>query len=182
MGSSGQSAWAWSAAVDPAFRAPLAPVWPKAIAQPMGLGFTLWPLGFGAWPWRCRLCRPLLSLPLPLAQARLGAQVPRCPGVQAQATPPWLRAADATDAPGAWRSGPRPACPGPLASPHPFPSGSALVRLPRQLRLQNVRLGPSPSGASPSRRPIWGRPKGPPLFPWPRPSRGPSPARMRLAL
>lgn len=83
-GSSGQSAWAWSAAADSAFRAPLAPVWPKAIARqaPMGLGSALWPLGFGTWPWRCRLCPFLLSSPLHLAQARLGAQAPRCPGVQ----------------------------------------------------------------------------------------------------
>ena len=131
-GSSGQSAWAWSAAADSAFRAPLAPVWPKAIARqaPMGLGSALWPLGFGTWPWRCRLCPFLLSSPLHLAQARLGAQAPRCPGVQVSRCP---GAADATDAPGAWGSGPRPACPGPLALPHPFPSGSALVRLPQAI-------------------------------------------------
>lgn len=131
-GSSGQSAWAWSAAADSAFRAPLAPVWPKAIARqaPMGLGSALWPLGFGTWPWRCRLCPFLLSSPLHLAQARLGAQAPRCPGVQVSRCP---GAADATGAPGAWGSGPRPACPGPLALPHPFPSGSALVRLPQAI-------------------------------------------------
>ena len=75
-GSSGQSAWAWSAAADSAFRAPLAPVWPKAIARqaPMGLGSALWPLGFGTWPWRCRLCPFLLSSSFsPGASGRPGA-------------------------------------------------------------------------------------------------------------
>ena len=116
-------------------------------------------------PGACGLC--LLSSSLPLAQARLGVQVPRCPGAQAQATPPWLRAAGRHGC--AWslviRTSSHPSRPTGFTPPVPRPDPLwPLASGHCASGSRAARLGPSPSGASPSRRPIWGRPKGPPLF------------------
>ena len=74
---SGQSAWAWSAAADSAFRAHWLQSGPKPLRSQWDWASALWPLGFGAWPWRLR---PLPSPPLPsssFSPRRTWIQVPR---------------------------------------------------------------------------------------------------------
>lgn len=104
---------------------------------------VLWPLGFGAWPWRLRpLPSLLLSSFSPDASGCPGVQVSRCPGVQVSrrsGTPRTRLEPGGPDlAPPAQAHWLRPAC---------SPSGSALVRLPQAI---------APSGCA---RRAWAHPR-----------------------
>ena len=138
--------------------------------------------------WRMALAlRPLPSPPLPSSSfSPRRTWIPRCPGAQAQATPSRLRAAGRYRC--AWslviQASPRLSRPTWLHAIRP-PSGSAFNYCwPRPLRLRKSRGAPGPIPRPAPRPPgglYGGALKAHPSS-RPRPSRGPSPARVRLAL
>ena len=109
-------------------------------------GFRLWRMAPGAAAFAVPSS---LSLPLPLAQAHLGVQVPRCPGAQAQATMASRGETPRTRLESGWDPDLAPPAQAHWLHLARSPSGSALAAGLRQLRLRKSRgapLAPRPPG------------------------------------